>query len=161
MTVRRMTIGDTDAVAAIETEAFPHNAWPADYFHQELTGRPFARWLAAEENGELIGYAGVWIVLDEGDVTKIAVRNDKRGSGYGEALMRALMQYASNLGVSVLTLEVRVSNAPARGLYTKLGFTEVGMRRHYYENGEDACLMVCDRMPPADPDFTEPETVTE
>ena len=66
------------------------------------------------------------------------------------------MQYASNLGVSYMTLEVRRSNETAQHIYRSLGFQQVGVRKRYYEdNGEDALFMVCDQMPPVDPEFTE------
>ncbi len=72
------------------------------------------------------------------------------------------MQYAANLGVVYATLEVRRSNAVAQALYQSLGFEYVGVRKRYYEdNGEDALLYCCQRMPDADPDFAEAETVTE
>ena len=77
-------------------------------------------------------------------------------------LTEALLSYLSNLGAAYATLEVRVSNERAINLYKSLGFISVGKRKKYYEdNGEDAYIMVCDRMPPADPDFREEETVTE
>ena len=72
------------------------------------------------------------------------------------------MQYLSNLGASYATLEVRRSNLRAQSLYQSLGFVQLGVRKRYYEdNREDALLMVCDHMPPADPDFEENETVHE
>ena len=72
------------------------------------------------------------------------------------------MQYLSNLGAAYATLEVRKSNLTAQNLYKSLGYVSVGVRKRYYEdNGEDALLMVCEHMPEADPDFTEPETVSE
>jgi len=76
--------------------------------------------------------------------------------------MQGLMQYAANLGVRYLTLEVRASNTPAIALYQSLGFIKVGIRKKYYEdNQEDALLMVCDQLPEAEDDFTEEETVYE
>ena len=94
--------------------------------------------------------------------TNIAVRKDCRGQGIGRALTAALMQYAANLGVVYMTLEVRRSNEIAQHVYLSHGFIQVSVRKKYYEdNGEDALFMVCDHMPPADPDFEEPETVRE
>ena len=76
--------------------------------------------------------------------------------------MDGLMQYAANLGVSYMTLEVRVSNAAAIALYQSLGFFKVSVRPKYYEdNQEDALLMVCDKMPEADPDFAEDESLID
>lgn len=79
-----------------------------------------------------------------------------RGRGVGTEVTRALMQYAANMGVQYLTLEVRRSNLVAQKMYQSLGFLKLGLRKRYYEdNGEDAYLMVCQDMPPVDPDFTE------
>ena len=159
--IRRMTLADLPAVDAIEKEAFAR-PWPEDAYRKELTGNPAARYLVAEEDGVLAGFAGAWIILDESHITNIAVARPFRGRGIGRELTTALLQYLSNLGAAYTTLEVRESNAPARALYASLGFIAVGRRKRYYEdNGEDALILVCDRLPGADPDFEEPETVHE
>lgn len=159
--IRRMTLADVDAVAAIEAATFP-TPWSREAFQQELTRNVAARYLVAEANGQVVGYAGAWIILDESHVTNIAIAECCRGRGYGRLLTQGLMQYLSNLGAAYATLEVRRSNLRAQNLYKSLGFVGVGWRKRYYEdNREDALLMVCEHMPPADPDFSEPETVTE
>ena len=72
---------------------------------------------------------------------------DKRGLGYGKRVMAHMMQCAVELGVVYMTLEVRVGNEPALGLYKKMGFKKAGVRKKYYEdNGEDAYIMVNDRL---------------
>lgn len=158
--IRRMTIDDVDAVAAIEAATFP-TPWSRDAFVSEMRNAA-ARYLVAELDGRVIGFAGAWIILDESHVTNIAVLKDFRGRGHGRALTAGLMQYLSNLGAIYVTLEVRRSNIVAQTLYESLGFVRLGVRKRYYEdNGEDALIMVCDRMPSVDPDFEEPETVTE
>ena len=159
--IRRMTENDVDAVADIERATFP-TPWSRDSFLQEITRNVAARYLVAEKNGVVIGYAGAWVILDESHITNIAIAERERGFGYGRQLTEALMQYLSNLGAAYATLEVRRSNERAQNLYKSLGFIGLGWRKRYYEdNGEDALLMVCDHMPDADPDFTEAETVTE
>ena len=136
--------------------------WSRESFEQELTRNVAARYLVAELEGQVVGYAGAWIILDESHVTNIAVEESFRGRGIGKQLTTGLMQYLSNLGAAYSTLEVRVSNERAQNLYKSLGFVSIGKRKKYYEdNNEDAFLMVCEHMPPADPDFSEPETVTE
>ena len=158
-TIRRMTLSDVGQVHAIETATFAM-PWPEDSFRKEMTENKTARYLVAERAGEVIAYAGAWLIIDEGHITNIAVRKDERGQGVGRAITEALMQYAANLGVVYMTLEVRKSNAAARHLYESLGFQQLAVRKRYYEdNGEDALLMVCDHLPQADPDFTEPETL--
>lgn len=159
ITLRRMTAADIDAVHAIESAAFSM-PWSRQAFEHELAQNACARYLVAVRQGEVIGFAGVWVVLDEGHITNIAVRGDMRGRGVGRCLTRGLMQYAANLGVSYMTLEVRRGNHIAQALYLSLGFVQVGVRPRYYEdNGEDALFLVCDSLPSAQADFTEPETV--
>lgn len=160
-TIRRMTLHDLDAVAAIEAATFP-TPWSRESFQQELERNVAARYLVAEKNGHVIGYAGAWVILDESHITNIAIAEAERGHGYGRQLTARLLQYISNLGAAYATLEVRRSNERAQNLYISLGFIKLGVRKRYYEdNQEDALLMVCDHMPPADPDFEEAETAHE
>lgn len=159
--IRRMTLADTWEAAQLEAANFPM-PWPLSAFEFEMRDNPVARYVMAEEEGRLIGFAGAHMILDEGHITNVVVASSARGRGIGRALMMALMQYAANLGVRYLTLEVRASNAPAIALYRSLGFVKVGIRAKYYEdNREDALLMVCDQLPAAEDDFTEEETVFE
>ena len=159
--IRPMNAGDLDAVAAIEAATFAR-PWSRQSFQQELERNVAARYLVAEKNGQTVGYAGAWIILDESHITNIAVAEAERGQGIGRKLTEALMQYLSNLGAAYATLEVRVSNERAQHLYKSLGFVSVGKRKRYYEdNNEDAFLMVCESMPDADPDFEEERTVRE
>ncbi len=159
--IRRMTLADLDEVTALEQAIFARPWTRADY-EGELTRNPAARYLAAERDGRVVGFAGAWIIIDESHITNIAVAEDCRRRGIGRRLTGALLQYLSNLGARYATLEVRESNLAAQGLYKGLGFIAVGRRKRYYEdNGEDAFIMVCDRMPPPEADFEEPETVHE
>ena len=153
--IRFMRLKDVDAVAAIEQATFAR-PWSRDSFRRELTGNAVARYLVAEENGEILGYAGAWVILDESHITNIAVREDARGRGLGKRLTAELLQVLANLGACYATLEVRVSNLRAQNLYKGLGFVSVGKRKRYYEdNNEDAYLMVCEQLPEADPDYSE------
>lgn len=159
-TIRRMTLNDVDGVAAVEAATFP-TPWSRDAFVSEMKNVA-ARYLVAEKDGQIIGYAGAWIIIDESHITNIAVLKEYRGQGIGRALTAGLMQYLSNLGAAYATLEVRKSNTVAQSLYVSLGFIKLGVRKRYYEdNGEDALIMVCDHMPEADPDFEEAETLHE
>ncbi len=158
--IRRMTLDDVDAVAAIEAATFP-TPWSRDAFVSEMR-HVAARYLVAELDGQVIGFAGAWIILDESHITNIAVLADYRGQGIGRKLTEGLLQYLSNLGAAYATLEVRRSNLIAQHLYQSLGFVALGVRKRYYEdNREDALIMICERLPDADPDFEEPETVRE
>lgn len=155
MNIRRMTLADVEAVQAIEQATFAM-PWSLQSFRDEMERNACARYLVAEDNGQVVGYTGAWMIFEEAHITNVAVEKNRRGQGIGRALMVALMQYAANLGVQYMTLEVRRSNLTAQALYQSLGFIQLSVRKHYYEdNGEDALLMVCDHMPPADEEFTE------
>ena len=95
-----------------------------------------------EEQGKLIGYGGMWIILDEAHITNVCVLPEKRRQGYATKLMDELAGIASGLGADNMTLEVRVSNEEALKLYEKCGFHIQGVRKKYYSNnGEDAYIM--------------------
>lgn len=161
ISIRRMTLEDCEAVQAIEAATFAM-PWSLRSFQEEMTRNACARYLVAELDGSIIGFAGVWVVIDEGHITNIAIKEEYRSRGFGKQLTAALIQYAANLGVVYMTLEVRRSNLTAQHVYTSMGFIQVGVRKKYYEdNGEDALFMVCDKLPPADPDFEEAETIHE
>jgi len=136
ITLRRMTLADAPAVHAIEAATFAI-PWSLQSFEEEMTRNACARYLVAQTPaGDIIGFAGVWVVIDEGHITNIAVREDYRGQGIGRQLTAGLMQYAANLGVTYMTLKVRRSNETAQNLYRSLGFIQVGVRKKYmlYDN---------------------------
>ena len=146
-----MTLADVDAVHEIETASFP-TPWSRDSFEKEVTENRCARYLVLKADGVCAAYAGMWLVLDEGHVTNIAVRPDLRGRGYGEMITRALIQLAADSGLRFLTLECRRSNLAAQSLYHKLGFKDVGFRKRYYENKEDALIMFLEPLPEGHPE---------
>ena len=155
---RRMNVADVDQVTALERATFAI-PWSRDSFMREMTENVVARYLVAERDGRIIGYAGAWVILDECHITNVAVAEAERGQGIGRQLTARLLQYVSNLGAAYATLEVRLSNLRAQHLYASLGFVTLGKRKQYYEdNQEDALLMVCERMPEAEADFQEAET---
>lgn len=152
---RRMTLEDVPQVHEIELKTF-HTPWSYQSFVDEMTTNKCARYIVAEENGRILAYAGAWLIFEEGHITNIAVEASQRGRGIGAGVTRALLQYAANMGVQYMTLEVRRSNVIAQSLYKKAGFIEVGVRKRYYEdNGEDAYLYVCQNMPEIEEDFEE------
>ena len=100
---RRMTAEDIDRVTEIERATFPR-PWSRESFEKEIHVNKAARYLVAELDGVVIGYAGAWLVLDESQITNIALHPDFRGCGYGRQLTSQLMQYLSNLGAAYVTL---------------------------------------------------------
>ncbi|MBI2860753.1 MAG: ribosomal protein S18-alanine N-acetyltransferase [Chloroflexi bacterium] len=97
---------------------------------------------AASESEYAVGFAGIWLLADEAHITNIAVRKSYQRRGIGELLLISIVELAQQLNARIITLEVRVSNAPAQNLYRKYGCAEVGLRRGYYtDNREDGLLM--------------------
>ena len=159
ITVGLMTAADVDAVHEIEVASF-RTPWSKASFLHDVEENQCARYLVVREDGRAIAYAGVWFILDEGHITNIAVHPDRRGMGYGEMVTRAMIQLAADSGMNWMTLEVRRSNAVAQALYHKLGFIDVGYRKRYYENSEDALIMALERLPEGHPE-NDPLLVTE
>ncbi|MTH55576.1 ribosomal-protein-alanine N-acetyltransferase [Bacillus mangrovi] len=136
-----MRVEDIDTVYLIETHSFA-SPWNKESFYNEVAHNLFATYLVAELNGEVIGYCGIWLIVDEAQVTNIAILPEYRGNGFGEILLRQAMKEAKRRGARQLSLEVRVSNHPAQSLYRKLGFQPGGIRKQYYtDNLEDALVM--------------------
>ena len=138
--IRKMTEADVAAVAELEKQCFSM-PWSENSIRSELDNE-LSLWLVAEDQGVVCGYVGSQTVLDESDVMNVAVSESARGKGIGEALMRQLMVELSAIHSEKLTLEVRASNLPARGLYAKLGFSEVGVRKNYYRNPREDALIL-------------------
>ena len=159
ITLSLMTLEDVEAVAAIEAATF-RTPWSKESFYREVTDNACARYMVLREDGVAVAYAGVWFVLDEGHITNIAVREDRRGRGYGEKVTRAMIQLAADSGMNWMTLEVRRSNQVAQNLYHKLGFIDVGYRKRYYENTEDALIMALEKLPEGNPE-NDPYLVRE
>ncbi|WP_379135615.1 ribosomal protein S18-alanine N-acetyltransferase [Paenibacillus sp. sgz500958] len=141
---RLMKVEDIPAIMVIERQAFTM-PWTEEAFKNELTNNHFAKYMVMELQGQIIGYAGLWAIVDEAHVTNIALLEEYRGRKWGERLLDELMKTASYLGMKSITLEVRVSNEVAQNLYRKKGFRSAGTRRGYYsDNREDALIMWAD-----------------
>ncbi|MEK4027062.1 ribosomal protein S18-alanine N-acetyltransferase [Pseudobacillus sp. FSL P4-0506] len=139
--IRLMTVDDVDKVYEVEKVSFTA-PWTKESFFNELTNNYFAVYHVVEYEGQIIGYCGMWLVLDESQVTNIAILPEFRGRGWGEKLLVAVMNTARKRGASIMSLEVRVSNESAQNLYKKLGFQPGGIRKNYYsDNQEDALVM--------------------
>ncbi len=141
VTFRRMTMRDLDEVLRIERASFSA-PWSRNAFAGELMDNHFAEYLVMYSGPQMIGYGGMWVIVDEAHVTNIAVYPEHRGKKNGERLLRMMMAEASARGARRMTLEVRVSNEVAKRLYRKLGFVDAGVRKGYYtDNHEDALIM--------------------
>ncbi|MBU8881296.1 ribosomal protein S18-alanine N-acetyltransferase [Bacillus sp. FJAT-29790] len=141
LTFRLLNEKDVDAIHEIEHESFTA-PWSREAFQNELTKNQFAVYVGLEEDGIVIGYCGVWIVIDEAHITNVALLPQYRGKKLGEALMREVMEVSSRKGAKSMTLEVRLSNVVAQSLYRKLGFQNGAIRKNYYtDNQEDALVM--------------------
>ncbi len=127
------------AAAEIEKLCFS-DPWSEKSFIESIEN-PFSHFLVFEED-EVLGYIGLYAVSGEGSITNVAVHPEKRGLGIGEALVREATEISRGLLLDYVTLEVRESNTPARRLYEKCGFENVGIRRGFYSKPkEDAVIM--------------------
>jgi len=141
---RKMTLDDLPDVMNIEQDAFA-TPWTEDAFRNELTNNMFAQYMAMEYQGQVIGYTGMWIIVDEAHITNIAILSPYRGQGLGKLLLHEVQRTASFLGAVRMTLEVRESNEIAQRLYRQFGFVNAGIRPRYYsDNNEDAIIMWAD-----------------
>jgi [ribosomal protein S18]-alanine N-acetyltransferase len=139
---RKMELEDVEAVYTIELATFP-TPWTLDSFYYEMTENQFSNYLVAEdESGKIIGFCGIWLVIDAAQITNVAVLESARGQGIGEGLMREAIRISKEANMDVMSLEVRVTNTVAQNLYRKLGFQDGGIRKGYYtDNQEDALVM--------------------
>ena len=136
-----MRVRDLPEILRIERLSFP-TPWTKGAFLSELLENDRAYYLVARVGERAVGYVGVWIIVDEGHITNIAVHPDFRGRGIGRQLLRSIMELGRKKGARRFTLEVRKSNLVAQNLYRSLGFVEIGVRRGYYlDNNEDAIIM--------------------
>ncbi len=139
--LQAMSFEDIEQVCEIENLSFA-TPWSRESFESELSKNSLARYFVAKTDEKVAAYGGIWIVLDEGHITNIAVHPDFRGRHIGEKIVQALLQVAKDSKAVHVTLEVRASNEVARKLYKKLGFVDSGVRKGYYaDTGEDAVIM--------------------
>jgi ribosomal-protein-alanine N-acetyltransferase len=136
-----MRMADITAVLEIERLSFS-SPWPAFAFEQELTANRLAHYRVARLGERVVAFGGIWLMVDEAHITTFGVHPDHRRQGIGRRLLLQLAEVALELGSAHMTLEVRVSNAAAQGLYRSFGFNVAGRRVAYYsDDGEDALVM--------------------
>lgn len=138
--IRPMKKSDVEQVARMESECFSE-PWSAQAFTDALDKEEYL-YMVAAEGMDVLAYCGMYRVLDEGNITQVAVRPDRRREGIGGRLLQDFMQKGKKLGVSAYTLEVRVSNPGAIRLYETCGFETESVRKGFYDfPKEDAYIM--------------------
>lgn len=139
--IRKMTPVDIPYVMQIDENSFT-SPWSRDIYIQELEKNDFAHYFVLIKNHKIVGYIGMWLVIDDAQITNIAVEPNYRGHGLGEKLFAFALAFAFKNGAKQLSLEVRVTNNIAQNMYRKFGLKYGGIRKNYYpDNGEDAYVM--------------------
>ncbi|HHW95061.1 MAG TPA: ribosomal protein S18-alanine N-acetyltransferase [Mogibacterium sp.] len=139
--IRKAKLSDIPAITRIEVES-SNTPWSAKAITYDVTQNEKAYVIVADKNGEKVGYADVWIIGGEAQINNIAVLEEYRGKGIGDAMLSHLIEVSKTKDCRLITLEVRRSNKAAISMYEKHGFITVGIRREYYkDNNEDALLM--------------------
>lgn len=141
--IKKMKKEDAVWAARIEAENFSR-PWTRESF-EKAAEEERALYLTAWLEGEPVGYIGMWIALDEGEITNVSVKKEFQGRGIGRKLMEVLEIEGRKEGVAAYFLEVRESNQKARGLYRARGFIEAGTRRNFYEEPRENAVVMCKR----------------
>lgn len=147
--IRPMKPADIPAVLELEHRLFPHDAWPEQFFMEELghtvaqtpSQRPTHCYWLAEREGQVCGYAGMMCVLPLADVQTLAVAPELQGQGVGRCLLGLIIDESYARNAEDLLLEVREDNPGAQRLYYRHGFEKIHHRSHYYPDGGDALIM--------------------
>ena len=138
--IRKMSMEDVPQVYEIEKQSFTNSSWSMEAFYHELEKNEFAHYFVVSLGEDIIAYCGLWLVIDQAQITTISVSRNYRNSGVGQLLLEYVMNFASST-CTTMSLEVRIENDVARHVYEKAGFTYGGVRKNYYGDGEDAKVM--------------------
>ena len=145
MFIRAAEPDDVDEIYAVEESCFSI-PWSKESIFRDITDTKLTTYYVVSDDQKIVGYGGLWNVADEAQITNIAIHMQYRDRGYGEALVRALVESSWERNLAEVFLEVRTSNFVAQNLYRKLGFTVKGLRKSYYQDPvEDAYIMSCIR----------------
>lgn len=128
-----------DGLVKVEEECF-NSGYARSTFEKELENK-IAVYFVAEEKGEVLGYAGMWNICGSADIMNVGVLKKCRRMGIAQRLLSVIEDYCRENSIFEINLEVRVSNTPARNLYKKLGYTEIDVRKGYYDGKEDGFVM--------------------
>ncbi len=137
MNVRSAGPDDVDAIADLEVEAFPDDAWTPEYLQVAIDGKmPTVRILVAvDDAGTIVGHALVSVVYEIAELQRIATATEQRRRGTGGALLAASIELARSEGAERILLEVREDNVSAIRFYDQAGFVEIDRRERYYRDG--------------------------
>ena len=139
MEITSMTLADLELMKDTLYSDFD-NFWSYNVLKQELENEK-TKYIIAKENNEVVGFAGILVVLDEATLNNIVVKKSYRCRGIGGELLETLIDLCADLNLKSFTLEVNVENIPAIKLYEKFGFKNLGIRKKYYNNSTDAYIM--------------------
>ncbi len=141
--IRKMKKDDLEGIFEVEKTAFPI-PWPISSFEEELKNI-LATYMVAELDKKIVGYIGLWFIMDECHITNVAVHLDYRKQKIATKLVESMFDLCKEHAATYVTLEVRKNNIPAQELYKKFGFRKEAIRKEYYKNPdntrEDAIIM--------------------
>jgi ribosomal-protein-alanine N-acetyltransferase len=137
--INKMNLSDLDKISDKLISEFD-DFWNYNVFKSELENEN-SKYIVATENDEIVGFAGIWIAIDEAHITNIVTKKSYRNKGIGNLLLENLINLSCSLNLNSITLEVKESNIPAIKLYEKFDFKNLGIRKNYYNNCENAIIM--------------------
>ena len=137
--INKMTIEDLESIKNILASDFD-NFWTYAAFEQELNSE-ISHFVVAKNNNEIVGFAGLKVIVDEADIMNIVVKKTFRHNGIGSILLENLISYAKANNLKIITLEVNEHNLSAIRLYDKFNFDHIGIRKKYYNGESDAIIM--------------------
>ena len=138
--IDKMSLEDLISIKDILTTEFD-DFWNYEILKSELESTNSYFFVAKNISGEIVGFAGIKVILDEADIMNIVIKKDFRNNGIGALLLDYLISYSKSIDLKTITLEVNEHNLPAINLYLKYGFNNVGFRKKYYNNKDNAIIM--------------------
>jgi ribosomal-protein-alanine N-acetyltransferase len=138
--IREMTVDDLFQVVRHERELFS-DPWPMGVFREDINSQ-FSHPFVAQMDNEIVGYAVLWVGVDEGHLTNIAVARKYQRKSIAKRLLSHILRLAAEMGLAQIILEVRPSNQPAIALYRAFGFEQLSIRKHYYRRPPEDCLVM-------------------
>ena len=137
--ISKMSLEDFELIKSTLITEFD-DFWNSETLENELKSKN-SYYIVAKKNNDIVGFAGIKVVLDEADIMNNITKKDMRNLGIGSALFKALIDYSKNNGINKLTLEVNENNLSAIHLYEKYGFEKIAERAKYYNGTDTAVIM--------------------